>query len=56
MVNIFVLAISNVSFKNIENVLITLAKDFKNIQSDKFVIKRNLVQLSSLYIIMSMKI
>lgn len=46
--SIFVLAISNISFKNIENTLITLPKDFKNVQSDKFVIKRIPAQLPSL--------
>lgn len=43
--SIFVLAISNISFKNIENTLITLPKDFKNVQSDKFVMKRIPAQL-----------
>lgn len=46
--SIFVLAISNISFKNIENALITLPKDFKNVQSDKFAIKRIPAQLPSL--------
>lgn len=46
--SIFVLVISNISFKNIENMLITLPKDFKDVQSDKFVIKRIPAQLPSL--------
>lgn len=46
--SIFVLAISNISFKNIENTLITLPKDFKNVQSDKFVMKRIPAQLPPL--------
>lgn len=35
--SIFAIAISNVSFKNTGNVLITLPKDFKNVQPNNYV-------------------